>query len=90
MNNLIKRGLLTYKIHFQKPLLIIKGSKGIMACKYIDISTANKAGDAVCLFSNVNNFDDMLESNVVECTKGAEDLGIKNGMKGKDVVKIIE
>ena len=87
MNKIINKFI---KINLKKPLLIIQGKKGIMACKYIDISTANKAGDAVCLFSNVNNFDEMLESHVVDCSKSAKDLGCKLGMRGKDILKIIE
>ena len=89
-SNLVRRGFRFHQACFNKPLLIIQGKKGIIACKYIDIETANKAGDSVSLFSGVNSFDEMLESNVVECSENALLSGVKVGMKGEEVLKYIK
>ena len=88
--NLVRRGFRFHQVCFKKPLLIIQGENGIMACKYIDIETANKAGDSVSLFSGVNSFGEMLKSNVVDCSENALRSGIKVGMKGEEVLKYIE
>ena len=45
---------------------------------------------SVSLFSGVNSFDEMLESNVVECSENALLSGVKVGMKGEEVLKYIK
>ena len=86
LSHLVKRNLFFYHIDMVKPLLIIQGRRGIMACQYMDISTANQCGDSVALFSNVNGLKDMVNSEVWECFEQAIKNGIKKGMIGWDVL----
>ncbi|MFN3527815.1 MAG: YunC family protein [Candidatus Altarchaeaceae archaeon] len=71
-------------------LLIIKGKKGYIMCGYLNIETANKLNDVACIVKGVKNFDDVLNSEIVEISEKAKEIGIKVGMKGKDVLKFIE
>tara|TARA_B110000914_G_C15505894_1_gene468271 strand:- start:1481 stop:1747 length:267 start_codon:yes stop_codon:yes gene_type:complete len=66
----------------KRPLIIITAPKGILACKYMDVKTANDTDDTLCTFSNVNNYKEILNSPVVECSNKAQHLGIYKGMKG--------
>lgn len=71
-------------------LLVIKGKKGFIMCGYLNIDTANKLNDVACIVRGVKNFDDVLNADIVEISEKAKELGIKIGMKGRDVLKIIE
>ena len=61
-----------------------------MACGYVDIKSAEEAGDSLCLFQNVSTFEELLSSKVVNCTSKAQLLGLKPGMKGVDVLDLIK
>lgn len=71
-------------------LLIIKGKKGYIMCGYLNIDVANKLNDVACIVRGVKNFDDVLNANIVEVSEKAKEAGIMIGMKGRDVLKIIE
>jgi len=86
---LISKGFEPHFISMNKPFLLLQGRRGSMACRYIDIHTAEKSGDILCLFSGVSTFDEMLESHVVECTSHANNIGIKEGMLGYKVIPYI-
>ena len=67
-------------------LLIIRGSRGMLACGYISVETANKIGDVAAIVTGVKDFNDMLEKNVVAASNAAIALGIKPGMTGKETL----
>lgn len=71
-------------------LLLIKADKGFIMCGYLDIETAERLNDAACIVKGVENFDDMLNAKIVRVTTKAKELGIKEGMSGKDALKILE
>ncbi len=71
-------------------LLLIKADKGFIMCGYLDIETAEKLNDAACIVKGVKNFEDMLNARIVKVTTKARELGIKEGMSGKDALKILE
>ncbi|CEG11786.1 conserved hypothetical protein [groundwater metagenome] len=71
-------------------LLLIKADKGFIMCGYLDMETAEKLKDAACIVKGVKNFDDMLNGKIVKVTTNARELGIKEGMSGKDALKILE
>ncbi len=71
-------------------LLLIKADKGVIMCGYLDIETAEKLNDAACIVKGVKNFEDMLNARIVKVTTKARELGIKEGMSGKDALKILE
>jgi len=70
-------------------VLIIKAKKGFLGCGYFDVNTANKVGDAAAIVTGVKTFDDMLNANVIKVSEKAKELGIKEGMKGKDALKLM-
>ena len=88
INNNIRNQCKFYKYGsiLKKPILIIKAPKGFLVCKYFDINTANKTKEAICTFSNVNSFIDILNSDTIDVSEKAKKYGIKKGMNGYDVV----
>ena len=68
-------------------LLIINGKKGMLACGYVKVETADKLGDV--LVTGVNSYDDMRLKPVVAVSKAAEALGIKPGMSGGQALAIL-
>ena len=49
------------KLGLKLPLLIIKGSKGFLACANIAVDTCNKTDEACAIVSGVQSHEDMLE-----------------------------
>ncbi len=71
-------------------LLLIKSDKGFIMCGYLDMETAERLNDAACIVRGVKNFDDMLNAGIAKVTTKAKELGIKEGMSGKDALEIFE
>jgi uncharacterized protein YunC (DUF1805 family) len=71
-------------LHFQlkKPLLIMTGPKGFLACGYIDVETCNKTGEACAIVTGVDNYDEMKAAKIVGVSQAAAELGIMPGMDG--------
>jgi uncharacterized protein YunC (DUF1805 family) len=82
-------GLTTEQIQLGLPLLIIKGSKGFLACGYINVETCEKTGEACAIVTGVKNHDDMLNAEVKAVSAEAARLGVRLGMKGKEVLEIL-
>ena len=70
-------------------LMIIKGSKGFLACGYINVETAEKLSHACAIVKGVKNFADMAEAKVCAASSAALALGVKEGMSGADALKIL-
>lgn len=70
-------------------MLIINGKRGMLACGYVKVETADKLGDVLAIVTGVNSYDDMLARPVVAVSKAAASLGIKPGMDGKDALAIL-
>ena len=81
-------GLSKEQIKLQLPLLIIKGAKGFLACGYINCETCNKTGEACAIVTGVKTHDEMLHAEVKAVSTEAARLGVRVGMKGKEVLKI--
>jgi uncharacterized protein YunC (DUF1805 family) len=69
------------------PLLLIIAPKGYVMCGYLNIETAEKFGQAAAIVTGVKSFDDILGAKVVGLTTKAKELGIKEGMAGRDALK---
>jgi uncharacterized protein YunC (DUF1805 family) len=82
-------GLARYRIDLKLPLLVICGSRGVLACGYLNVETFNKTGEVGAVVTGVNNFDDMLVAQVVGTSAAAAQVGIKVGMTGAEVVEHI-
>lgn len=70
-------------------LVLITAEKGYIMCGYLNISAAEKKGDAACMVRGVSSFDDVLNAKVVELTSKAKTLGIREGMSGKEALKLL-
>jgi uncharacterized protein YunC (DUF1805 family) len=86
LNLLNKCKIYNYNI-LKKPLIIIKAPKGVMACAYLNIETANITKEAIAIFSGVSNHEDILNAKVVDFSSEASMKGIKKGMLGIDVLQ---
>ena len=83
-------GLSKESIELKLPLLIIKSSKGFLACGYINIETCNKTGEACAIVTGVKTHDEMLDADVKAVSREAEKLGLRVGMKGAEVLAILK
>jgi uncharacterized protein YunC (DUF1805 family) len=76
------------RLELELPLLIVKGSKGFLACGYIAVDTCNKTGEACAIVSGVKTHDDMLEMEVKAVSEKAASMGARTGMKGREVLEL--
>ncbi len=81
--------LLKEKIDLKLPLLVIKNSRGFLACAYVDVDTCNKTGEACAIVSGVNTHDDMLKARVKHISSAASALGIRIGMTGSEALNLM-
>ena len=78
-------GLARRSIQLEQTLLVVKGSKGVVACPYLNIDTFN-ATDEPCAIVPAADFEGMLESRVTAVSDSAEQLGIIVGMPGREAL----
>jgi uncharacterized protein YunC (DUF1805 family) len=71
-------------------MLLILGEKGYLMCGYLNIAAAEKMGDAAAVVTNVSTFQDVLEAEIKSCTTKARELGVKEGMTGKEALKLLK
>ena len=60
-----------------------------MASDYISEEAANKNDQAVAIVPKASNFDELLHFRIAKVSKKAQELGIKEGMLGKDALKLL-
>jgi len=80
----------TLRFELKRPLLVMKGSKGFLACGYINPETYNKTEEACAIVSGVNDFEDMKKASIVAVSKAAEALGIKVGDTGESALATLQ
>ena len=71
-------------------LLLIKGNKGILACGYLNLETADKLQDVMAIVRGVNSYNDMLNAQVVAVSQVAEALGVNTSMTGLEALEMME
>ncbi len=82
------KGLTREQIQLALPLLIIKGTKGFLACGYVNVEICNKTGEACGIVTGVKMHDEMLNAEVKAVSVKAARLGVRVGMKGKEALEI--
>ena len=70
------------------PLIMIRASKGVLFCGYLNPDAADNFGLAAAIVRGVSTVDEALEKPVVHATKKAEEMGIKIGMSGRDALRL--
>ena len=79
-------GLTRESIQLGQTLLIVKGSKGLAGCTYLNIDTFERCGEA-CVIIPAGDFDKMLGAKVSAVTSRAKALGIEVGMSGREALE---
>ena len=72
------------------PLLVLVAEEGFVMCGYLNVQAAEKLGVAAAMVSGVRTFEDVLEAPVKACTSKARELGVKEGMKGREALELME
>ena len=67
-------------------LLVICAPHGMLGCGYLNVSTAERLGDALAIVTGVKNFDDMLAAEVKSVSPAAAARGVRAGMTGRDAL----
>ena len=70
-------------------VLLMKAKKGMLGCGYFSVEAANKLGDALAIVSGVKSFDEMMEAKISQASEAALKLGIKEGITGKEALKLM-
>ncbi len=76
----------TTRHELKRPLLVVSGTKGVLACGYLNIATFDKLDEAGAIVTGVNNFEDMLDAPLVAVSQAASQLGLQQGMTGRDAL----
>lgn len=72
----------------QRPLLVVSGSKGILACSYLNVATFATLAEAGAIVRGVGDFEAMLEAEIIEVSPAAAQLGVHPGMTGREALEI--
>lgn len=81
-------GLTRESMQLGQTLLVVKGSKGLAGCTYLNIDTFQRGGEA-CVILPAADFDSMLDAKVTAATSAAEALGIQVGMPGREALELL-
>jgi len=71
------------------PLLILVADRGFVMCGYLNVKAAERLGVAAAMVSGVRDFEDILEAEVRACTSRAREMGIKEGMRGREALELL-
>jgi len=78
-------GLERHEIQLDQKLLVVKGSKGVIGCPYLNVGSFEKFGEACAIIPAVDTAG-MLDSKVTAVTAKAKKLGIEVGMPGREAL----
>lgn len=67
-------------------LLLIKGTRGFLGCRYFDLAVAERLNEAVAIVA-AGSFEDMVRAEVLRVSPAAAALGIEPGMTGGEALK---
>ncbi|MCS7131838.1 MAG: DUF1805 domain-containing protein [Hadesarchaea archaeon] len=73
----------------EAPLLLLVAPKGYVMCGYLNVETAERLGQAAAVVTGVRSLEEMLEARVTRATKKARELGIEEGMSGREALKLM-
>lgn len=73
----------------QTNILLVKGALGFVGCGYFDVAVANKVGDAAAIVTGVKTIDEVLAAPVVRLSDKARELGVTEGMTGREAALLL-
>jgi uncharacterized protein YunC (DUF1805 family) len=82
-------GLEKHRIDLALPLLVVKGTQGVLACGYLNAETFTRTGEAGAIVTGVKTFDDMLDAKVVAVSEKAARMGIRLGCTGREALEVL-
>lgn len=71
------------------PLIAVIGETGFVMCGFLNVDVAERLGVTAAMVSGVKTFDDLLDAEIKAVTSKAETKGIKQGMNGREAVKLL-
>lgn len=71
------------------PLLLLVAPKGYVMCGYLNVETAERLGQAAAVVTGVRGIEEMLEARVAKATTKAKELGIEEGMSGREALRLM-
>ena len=71
-------------------ILMIKAKKGFLGCGYFDVATSNKLEEPVAIVTGVKSFEDMLVAKVIKLSNKAIELGLSEGVTGKEALMVLD
>jgi len=72
----------------KRPLLVVSGSRDVLACSYLSVATFTALGEAGAVVRGVADFEAMLEAKIVEASPAALQLGVQVGMTGREALEV--
>jgi uncharacterized protein YunC (DUF1805 family) len=81
----IWRGLERHEIQLDQKLLVVKGSRGVIGCGYLNVASFEKFGEACAIVPAVD-LQAMPDAKVTAVTSKAKELGIEVGMSGREAL----
>lgn len=79
----------TVELALNRPLLVVSGKHGVLACGYLSIEALEKNGDAAAIVRGVASHQEMLIAEVREITSAAAALGLRVGMSGAEALELL-
>ena len=77
----------TTRHELRRPLLVVSGKNGVLACGYLNVATFDKLDEAGAIVTGVASFEDMLDAPLVAVSKAARQLGLQEGMTGRQALE---
>lgn len=70
-------------------MMIILCKKGYIMCGYLNMQIAEKLEDTAVIIGGAN-LEDIINGKATAITKKAYEIGIRIGMFGKEIIKVLE
>lgn len=67
-------------------ILLVRAAGGFVGCGYFDVGVANRVGDAVAIVTGVKTIDELLAAPIVRLSDKARELGVAEGMSGREAL----
>lgn len=73
-----------------RPLLLLKGSRGVLGCGYLNVATFDKTSEAAAIVTGISDHQQMLAAPLIAVSKAAQALGLKEGMTGAEALAVFK
>lgn len=77
-----------FHIGLKRPVLLVRGSRGVLGCGYFKVETFNKTGEAAAIVTGVDDFEGMANAELIAVSDAAAALGLAPGMKGHEALEL--